>query len=109
MPHIKFSHIYGKLIDRNSTPIKSAKLLDVLTVNLESLSRDFIDYDTDYGKYSLPTSGKFMMLIFLRMPEVLIANDIFTTLRPWTSDKEKFYRSKIGLEFECILPITRTE
>ncbi len=100
---IKFSHYYKKLINLGmhneiSYPCK-VTLLDVIPVNLEDLSKEFKDYDTDYGAYKLPAKGKYLMLIFRKSD-----NDIFTTLRAVYSskglDKVKYYRDAIGKEFD---------
>ena len=80
---IKFSHKYEKL--RGLKSGDQVKLLQILTVNLESLTNSFITYDTD-GVYPLPNRGKYLMLIFEKG-----LGDIFTTLRRWTPNKNEYY------------------
>lgn len=102
LPTIKFQHAYNKLME-NGKPIENAKLVEVVFVLLQNLSRPFLDYDTDKGKYSLPAQGGYLMLMFQK-PN----GDLFTTLRPAYGprnmpDKEAYYRSMIGKVFNvCI-------
>ena len=98
---IKFSHIYQKLLDQHNDCIESALLLDVQIVNLENISQEFLNYDTDNGEYKLPERGKYIMLFFLKPREDYVcSSDLFTTLRSWTDEKEKYYQSLIGKNFE---------
>lgn len=99
---IKFTHTYSKLLDSEDLPIKYATLLDVIPVNLKDLSTDFLDYDTDGGKYTLPKSGDFLMLIFLKpIDQGNGGLDIFTTLRSnFPKRKEIYYKEAIGKHFE---------
>jgi hypothetical protein len=96
MNRIKFSHKYEKLgaaID--------PKLLEVITLGgLFELSQQFIDYDTD-EKYQLPCRGKLLMLIFDKGTSPV--KNLFITIRRWTPEKEKYYRSKIGEHFVVIV------
>jgi hypothetical protein len=89
---IKFSHKYSKLKNAGGHPITSAKLLDVIVLQIESLSKHFLSYDTDNGLFVLPRHGKYMMLIFQKP----FGCDLFTTIRRWTEEKERYYRSGIG-------------
>jgi len=100
---IKFTHAYRKLNNAEGVPVKRARLLDVVEVNLNSLSKSFIAYDTDNGLYALPKSGDYLMLIFLKP-----FGDLFTTLRPTYSpkpmlSKREYYRRLIGREFEIVI------
>jgi len=101
MNTIKFSHIYNKLLDEHNDVIDEALLLDVIPVNLEERSEVFIKYDTDNGKYSLPKKGKYLMLIFMKPPELsgICADNIFTTLRRYTHEKTAYYKGHIGETF----------
>lgn len=94
MPTIKFSHKYTKLISFHEN-ISKAKLLEVLIVNLEDLSKPFLDYDTDNGKFQLPKKGKYMLLIFQKYR----MSHLFTTIRRWTEEKELYYKKNIGQVF----------
>lgn len=104
---IKFSHLYRKVLDQHNDGIESAKLLDVLIVELSELSAAFLDYDTECGKFKLPKRGKYMMLILEKPHEDWVcASDLLTTLRRWTPEKERYYRGLIGqvLDVEYVSP-----
>ncbi len=93
---IKFSHQYAKLRCINAG--MEAKLVEVLEVNLKDLSKAFLDYDTDNGKYKLPNSGKYLMLIFEA------EGGLFTTLRSMYPEKKKeYYRALISEEFKVLI------
>ena len=81
--------------------LESARLIEVIPVELSQLSNYMRDYDTDFGKYELPKSGKYLMLIFLKSVEAYIsATNLFTTIRRATPEKERYYKSRIGHIFE---------
>lgn len=86
MPAIKFSHNYPKLHDQTS-----ARLIGITLHSREEFTANFIEYDTVYegGHYPLPM-GTYMVLLF-------VGNELipFTTVRPWTEEKEKYYRGLI--------------
>lgn len=92
---IEMAHDYMKLLDHNNCPIDKAKLLEVLEVKIENLSKYFINYDTDNERYQLQKSGKFLLLIFQKS-----AKDIFTTLREYTPEKIDKYKNHIGEIFD---------
>ena len=102
MIKIKFSHKYDKM----PPGFQHSKLLDVLPVNLEVLSLDFILYDTSYteggeGKnYPLPAKGAYMVLLLLTQSGCL-----WTTIRSQRGsggrDKLAYYRGLIGQWVEC--------
>jgi hypothetical protein len=98
-PKIKFSHRYSKLIrtesSKNGYLVKEAKLLEVISVLIKNISKEFLDYDTDDGKYELPKKGNFLMLIFQKSKY-----DIFTTMRRYTPEKYVYYKLKIGQVFD---------
>jgi len=100
MNSIKFSHEYAKLQDTQEhdesllTMAKRIVLLEVIVVNLEDLNHHFLNYDTDFGVYKLPDKGKYMLLLFQKN------NGLMPTLRRWTPEKEIYYKSKIGEEFD---------
>lgn len=92
MKTIKFSHTYQKL-KHHEKITNSSMLLEVLEVELSNLSFEFLLYDTD-GIYELPKKGKYLMLIFMKDN-----SNIFTTLRRYTPQKEKYYRESRGENF----------
>ncbi len=104
MPKITFSHKYKKLQDKNGNIIKFAILLDVLVIDIGDFSPDFIKYDTENNLYSLPPSGKYLMLIFKKEYEhESDSHDLLTTLRGYTTMKEEYYCKQIGKKFDVFL------
>lgn len=99
MPQIKFSHAYNKLLDLDCSTIRTAKLIEIMVIDLEELHPWFVAYDTDNGKYKLPKKGKYIMLIFLKPKEF----NIFTTLRRYTPGKYGFYQGKLGCDFNILM------
>ena len=103
-PVIKFSHSYSKLVDHSHwdrIPIKNAKLLQVVPIEISTLSKTFLNYDTDNGKYALGFSGWYLMLIFQKP-----SGDLFTTLRTQFNqrgDKRPYYDSLVGKEFDIVI------
>ena len=95
---IRFNTVYTKLINP-VTHIKYsyAKLLEAIPYYFEDLSLSFKGYDTANTDYILLRSGRCIILIF-QTP-----CGIFTTLRNLTADKLKFYRARIGENFEIII------
>lgn len=90
---IKFSHNYKKIAG-----VTKAKLIEVINVNLQNLSQEFLAYDTE-GIYKLPETGNYMILIFHKESDTNIDSNIFTTIRRRTDEKEKYYRENIGKIF----------
>ena len=95
---IKFNNIYAKLINP-VTHIRYtyATLIEAIPYHYEDLSLSFRLYDTANSNCVLLDSGRCIVLIF-RTP-----CGIFTTLRGLTANKLKFYRSRIGENFEIII------
>lgn len=93
---IKFSHKYQKFPEDYA----HSQLIDVLYTN--AVSPFFETYDCMYlvdnshvRFYSLP-SGKKIVLLLKTRKDVL-----WTTLRKYTPEKDKYYQSKIGQWFYC--------
>ena len=101
MHTIKFSHEYRKLL-QGGQPVTRARLLSVTQVRLQDLPAEFLDYDTDGGKYKLPRTGNYLLLTFLK-PTKAGAMDLFTTLRSDRPGKIDYYLSRIGELFEVII------
>lgn len=101
MHSIKFSHPYRKLFLHGQL-ITRAKLLLVEQVRIQDLTAEFLEYDTDGGKYKLPARGNYIRLTFLK-PCGDIETNLFTTLRPATPGKEEYYKAKIGELFQIEL------
>lgn len=104
-PVIKFSHLYTKLRDGvNPYPVKHATLLQVVLVDTSTLSKEFINYDTDFGKYKLPYNSWYLMLIFQKHN-----GDLFTTMRSQfrynkvtnkQENKLAYYQALVGRQFK---------
>jgi len=107
---IKFSHRYCKF----DTPPERVQLLHVFRENAKSLGGEFINYDTTYeekdgemGQYALPT-GKVLVLLFEGLKDygelgLMGSFFVFTTIRRWTKEKERYYRENIGKRFEVVM------
>lgn len=100
-PKIKFSHEYYKM----PANLNTARLLQVIIVEKSELSKEFIEYDTAYpldkrvpwegnGHYELP-EGRMLLLL-------LQSGWLWTTLRRWTPEKERYYKELTGQEIEII-------
>lgn len=108
LPKIKFSHCYNKLKDPIcGFPTHHAKLLQVISIAHEQLTKEFVDYDTDNGKYQLKHDTLYMMLIFKKEN-----GDLFTTLRTQfgpighgqpPQNKLPYYQSLVGKTFEVVI------
>lgn len=102
-PQIKFAHAYNKLLNDQREVIKEAKLLLALPVPMETIStaKDFLDYDTDNGRYTLGFSTFYVMLLFQKP-----FGDLFTTVRPMHGrygNKHEYYKQFIGKEFDIVV------
>lgn len=100
---IKFSHIYNKF----PRDFAHSKLLDVIPVNLEDLSLDFIMYDISYNEggeemmYALPESGRYVLLLLQAGSG---RGQLWTTLRsrpPQGNDRLAYYKEHVGEVVEC--------
>lgn len=106
VPVIKFSHNYTKFPYDWDSP---QTLLDVIPVKLESLGKEFIEYDTHYwneegdeSHYPLPKKGDYMILFLAGQ-----SGSLWTTIRSQKGrgglDKLAYYRSLVGKEVKCVL------
>ena len=99
---IKFSYEYTKMPEFLSDNFNEAELLAVFFGDRNDLHKDFVEYDTEYwengekGNYPLP-QGKLLILL-LKTDTIL-----WTTIRRWTPQKEKYYRSNVGEIFKIEL------
>lgn len=99
-PVIKFSHIYEKMPDDLSDP---TMLLAVFSADTKEFGELFIKHDTLYwnngkrdpkagiGFYELP-KGKVLVLLLITGHK----GHLWTTVRRWTPEKERYYRGIIG-------------
>lgn len=90
---IKFSHNYPKLHNQ-----KLAELLAVreLLIN-DKITQDFLEYDTKTvgGSYYPLHKGRHLQLVFIGDKHIP-----FCTVRSYSADKERFYKSNIGELFK---------
>ena len=99
---ISFKKTFRKLLDQNGQPVLTAKLLSVIRISDKSqLSEAFIEYDTDKD-YFIEEDIPLLMLLFLK-PSNNNSKNIFVTIRNWTEEKEHFYQSRIGNEFNVVI------
>jgi hypothetical protein len=105
MKKMRFSHIYKKF----PLDLKRSKtyLIGVTTIEKDKFPPLFLKYDTEYMRgvntsfYKLP-KGKILLLTLFTTScdEFLIMNHVWTTIRRWLPEKEKYYQNSIGEEFE---------
>ena len=93
MTNINFSHRYHKM----PKDLTNTRLLQAFVEYKKNFSNLFLKYDTttlDNKKFELGKSVKYIILLF----GTNINNNFYlwTTIRPWTEEKEKFYRSVQG-------------
>lgn len=99
MKKIKFSHLYNKL--RGIDLSKPVKLIDLILIRGDSISKDFIEYDTEYWhdgikkNYPLNLSVEHILLFFKDDKGLL-----FTTIRRKTDRKLEYYKSNLGKLFQ---------
>jgi len=110
---IKFSHKYEKLIGSMINIDEPVCLLAVFKEHKKNLSLAFLDYDTSYTEILNLETGECVNRNYpLRDTEYLIllfsqGYKLFTTMRAsigrYGKDKEEYYRSKQGREFEIVI------
>lgn len=96
MNKIKFSHKYYKF----PAAYEKSRVAQIIVMDEKEISQPFRDYDTEFitnhisarSYYPLP-KGKLILVL-------LIANSglgwLWTTIRRWTPEKEKYYKSIVG-------------
>lgn len=81
-----------------------ARLLQVIKIPTSQISKHFIEFDTKYLDnghflyYELPKCKDMIILIFKNH-----VNKLFPTLRRYTPEKYKWYKSNEGNMFEVII------
>lgn len=104
MNKIRFSHRYYKL-SYGRDQITFPRLLQVFKCHYKDLSKEFIELDTLYwekdANYSNPSYFKLpktelIVLLFRNVND----DRFFTTVRRYTPDKLKYYKSRMGQIFE---------
>jgi hypothetical protein len=106
---IKFSSYYLK----HPPGFQHSVLLQVLPVELSSLSQAFREYDTtkeDGLQYPLPKYGKYIILFLAPVSNPFC---LFTTIRSAFSkdgrDKLEYYRKHVGEEVKCVVEKPHTD
>lgn len=101
---VKFSHRYNKM----PKFFENTKLMQVLVIDRKDLTKEFELYDTAYEEgymdkvtkyYELPKWGKLIILFFKT------EDQLWTTMRYWTPQKEDYYKSHVGEEVEIALTV----
>ena len=92
---IKFSHKYTKM-PLNVGNGSIVRLIEVIDTKFERLHKSFVDYDTKIYNgefYDLPKSGNCLILLFIGEGLAFDTGELFTTVRPATPAKKKYYNS----------------
>lgn len=95
---LKFDHRYAKMPEN----VSKTCLLEVIQTHTDNLSNVFKVYNTEYdvGYYVLPDDD-LLLLILISYEENISGGfneSVWTTLRRYTPEKEKMYKSNIGNE-----------
>ena len=96
MKNIVFSNQYTKMPDNPDPSV----LIKVFPVQVSELSKEFVEYDTtikDGGQYKLP-NGRVLVLL-LKTSE----DQIWTTIRRFTTTKCNYYRESRGKRFNIVV------
>ncbi len=97
---IKFTHNYSKFMDLK-LPF-NAELLQCFKIHYRDLSRDFKEYDTElnefpYDYYKLPKTDLIVLLLRSGLR-------IMTTIRRYTPEKWRYYKSLEGEPVRMVKP-----
>jgi len=68
-------------------------------VEIRDLDISFIEYDTDNGSFSLPTAGRFAVLLFEKPETRPGESNLFTTIRKNEKNEVAEYRKHRGEEY----------
>lgn len=103
MNKINFSHQYTKMPSKSLQGAWKTHILEIFTTTKEELSPGFIKFDTtilNSGKqYQLPP-GKLLVIM------LLTGTFLWQTVRRYTPEKERYYRSLRGQEVEIVIEET---
>lgn len=84
----------------------TVKLLQVFRDKFENLSPGFLMYDTmkvSGGHYVLPSKGDCLVLLFQGTGLSWDSGEVFTTVRTWDEEKERYYLGMMEKEFIVII------
>ncbi len=99
MKEIKFSRNYKKLYNQ-----KKAVLIERFIVYPEELSKEFLDFDTDGGKYKLNMKQCYLVLYFIGDKKIP-----FTTLRKYNEENTSKYFNSVGEIFKIVVEKEKTK
>lgn len=99
---IKFSHWYEKMPSGKEWQAPTT-LMAVFLCNREELGELFVKYDTLFWDGIVPGITRDRTAYFYELPKgrlmvllLITHNKVWTTIRRWTPQKEKYYRSIVG-------------
>lgn len=93
---IKFSNIYKKMPEQVTADLMTtgrswSNLLQIVLLDRRDLTDGFLQYDTSFDGGNYPIGNGVWILIFLER-----GGQLWTTLRAWNPEKEKYYRGLVG-------------
>jgi hypothetical protein len=100
-PKIKFSHEYIKFPHRIRG--RTTYIIGISVSSIADLPECFLKYDTETkcgGYYDLKGLDK---VILVSLFTASLWGMVWTTIRRWTPEKEKYYRGLIGQEVEIVV------
>lgn len=101
MPKITFMKNYEKFRLRSGEYATTARLIALDVIPLSSLSRDFLQYDTNNFDYKFGEQEDFIILTFFVCDRSKVSQSFcFTTLRPANQTKYIYYRQYLQQEFD---------
>lgn len=101
MPKITFNKNYEKFKLRSGEYAKQAKLVALDVIPLCSLSRDFLQYETNNFDYKFGEQEDHIILTFFVCDKLKVSQSFcFTTLRPANQTKYIYYRQYLQEIFE---------
>lgn len=109
MSNIKFSHTYEKMPKGLfEVPKAPTSLLAVFVDDTKNFCEFFVKYDTFYSIKEIEKSETHNFFYPLPKGKVIVLllithNDLWTTIRRWTPQKEAYYRGRVGTDFEIII------
>lgn len=109
MNQIKFSHQYSKLLNYDGKPVEQLRLLWAFTHNVKTLPHQFLDYDTDGGKYGFAATGLYIVLVFEKERDGKCARNLVTTIRSFHKDKWQYYKASEGQLFRVVFLDKKTQ
>lgn len=108
MRAIRFSHYYDKIPQKISN--RPTWLIGVQVYNsVKDMPKSFVEYDTIYydkfakKNYPLPESKIMVLFLFSGSGESAPHDFVWTTIRSWNPEKERYYKALIGKEIKIVV------